>query len=267
MDTGVLSIILRHFPYPSHWTRVCSTIMFVLEIVLFLAFGTIYVLRWTLFYTWTSKHVGGDSEEIALQACPAITWLTIVIQVQLTCAESWGYGFTILAYVMWWIGLIWVMSICVILYLHLVKNPSRAVVDKWLPTAVFIPIVGTLTAGNAAGSIVNNAINNTHLGDRLAVPMIIIGFMCVGFALSLGFVMYSIYMHRLMVSGWPEPMKIPAMILTVSWFHPFSSLFDVFSDRPLWTIRKRPPSTQQRGGVSSELRSLCTWFLLDRKCS
>ena len=215
MDTGVLSIILHNFPYPSHWTRVCSTIMFVLDVVLFLVFGTIYLTRWIKFHSFTYRTVSHDSEEIALQACPAIQWLTITIQVQLTCAESWGYGFTILAFVMWWIGLVWVMSICVILYIHLVKNPSRSVVDKWLPTAVFIPIVGTLTVSNAAGSIVNNAINDTHLPDRLAVPMIIIGFVSVGFALSLGFVMYAIYMHRLMISGWPTPMKIPSMLLTV----------------------------------------------------
>jgi hypothetical protein len=46
--------------------------------------------------------------------------------------------------------------------------------------------------------------------------MIIIGFCAVGFALGLGFVVYSIYTHRLMTSGWPEPMKIPGMILTVN---------------------------------------------------
>ena len=110
MDTGVLSIILHQFPYPSHWTRVCSTILFVLNLVLFLLFITIYLLRWTVYRTSTFSHTSVDAEEIALQACPIITWLTLTIQVQLICAQSWGYGFTILAFVMWWISLLWIKT-------------------------------------------------------------------------------------------------------------------------------------------------------------
>ena len=216
MDTGVLSIILHQFPYPSHWTRVCSTIMFVTNFLLFLTFGTIYTLKWTLFRRFTFEHVRKDAEEIALQVCPAISWLTITIQIQLTCAESWGYGFTLLAFVMWWIGLVWVISMCMLLYLHLMKHPSGEEIDKWLPTAVFIPIVAIFTLGNAAGVIVNNAMNDTHLPDSLAIVLIVVGFMCVGFGIGLGLIMYTVYAHRLFTSGWPSPLKIPSMILTVS---------------------------------------------------
>lgn len=215
MDTGVLSIILHQFPYPSHWTRVCSTILFVTNIVLFLNFSTIYLLKWTRFRKITFDHVRKDCEEIALQACPAITWLTLVTQVQLTCAQSWGYGFTILAFVMWWIGLVCVLTVCVLLYLHMMKHPSGLLVDRSLPTAVFIPIVGLLTVANTAGVIINNSNNATHLPDSLAIPLILVGFICVGFAIGLGLVMYAIYSHRLFTSGWPSPLKIPAMILTV----------------------------------------------------
>ena len=215
-----MSIILRQFPYPSHWTRVCSSILFIFNIILSLVFGTIYLLRWTIFFKTTLRDVHKDTEEIALQACPAITWLTLTVQVQLTAAQSWGYGFTILAFAMWWIALLWMLFILTTLYIHLVKYPSRRQVDSWLPTAVFVPVVGLLTVVNTAGVIVNGAVNDTHLGDTLGVPIIVVGFMCVGFAVGIGLVMYSIYMHRLMVSGWPAPLKIPAMILTVSTFPP-----------------------------------------------
>lgn len=100
MDTGVLSIVFHQFAYPSHWTRVISTIMFVLNIVLSLVIGSIYSLRWTVFRRATFMRTSSDAEEIALQACPAITWLTLTIQVQLICAQSWGYGWTVLAFVM-----------------------------------------------------------------------------------------------------------------------------------------------------------------------
>ena len=111
MDTGVLSVILHQWPYPHHWLRVCSTIMFIANLCLFVFFGSIYLLRWTYFRRSTFMRTSSDAEEIALQACPAITWLTLTMQVQLTCAQSWGYGFTILAFVMWWIALVWVVTI------------------------------------------------------------------------------------------------------------------------------------------------------------
>ena len=172
MDTGVLSIILHQFPYPSHWTRVCSTIMFIFTIVLFLSFGTIYILRWTIYFKTTLRDVRKDPEEIALQACPAITWLTLTEQVQLTAAQSFGYGFTVLAFVMWWIALVWVLSILIVLYIHLVKYHSGTMVDKLLPTAVFVPVVGFLTVANAAGTIVNGAVHHTHLSVTLAIPLV-----------------------------------------------------------------------------------------------
>jgi tellurite resistance protein TehA-like permease len=215
MDTGVLSIIFHQFPYPSHWTRVISTIMFVLNIVLSLVIFTIYLLRWTLFSRDTFRLTSTDAEQLALQACPSITWITLTIQVQLTCAQAWGYGWTIASICMWWIALVWVLGICTLLYLHLIKKPSHSLVDKWLPTAVFIPIVAVFTLANAGGLIVNGAVNDTHLHPSLAVPIILVGFLLVGFGLGLAVVMYAVYMHRLMTSGFPESLKIPAMILTI----------------------------------------------------
>jgi tellurite resistance protein TehA-like permease len=214
MDTGVLGIFLHNFPFPSQWTHICSIIIFVFELVLFLLFGTVSLLRWLLFFRSTLRHLKRDSEEIALQACPAITWLMLAAQIQLICAEQWGFGFTILAYAMWWVGLVWVIFISVILYLHLIRKPHRAFVDKWLPTAIFIPLVGALTVGDVAGVMINSS-GPSQVDQTLAIPMVIVGFMCVGFALGLSCVMYAIYMHRLMVSGWPSALKIPSMILTV----------------------------------------------------
>lgn len=215
MDTGVLGLFLHNFPFPSKWTHMCSIVIFVFDLVLFLVFGAASLLRWLLFFRPTLRCLKKDSEEIALQACPAITWLTVAAQIQLICAARWGFGFMVLAYAMWWVGLVWVLLISVILYLHLIRKPHRAFVDKWLPTAIFIPLVGALTVGDVAGIMINSGSGPSQVDRTSANSMIIVGFMCVGFALGLSCVMYAIYMHRLMVSGWPSALKIPSMILTV----------------------------------------------------
>jgi hypothetical protein len=66
--------------------------MFVANTVLFLTFGAIHLLKWWLFRRFTLDEVCKNSGEIASQVCPAISWLTLVAQVQLTCAESWDFS-------------------------------------------------------------------------------------------------------------------------------------------------------------------------------
>lgn len=215
MDTGVLSIIFHQFPYSSHWTRTIASILFVMNIILFLVFGLIYIAHWSIYYKTTSTFVRAEAEEIALQACPAISWLTIATDVQLICGH-WGYGFTIVAYVMWWVAVVWVVTICILLFLHLMKYASTSVVDQLLPTAVFVPIVGIFTVANLAGIIATQTADNVHVTSGMITSLVIIGFLLVGFGGGLAIVMYAIYMHRLMTSGWPAALKIPSMILTVN---------------------------------------------------
>ncbi len=212
MDTGVLSIIMHQLPGQFSGLPVLSTVMFVLNLVLFIAISSIWLLRWILYPSETFHAVFNDTEEVALLACPTIAYFTLVGQVALTCSNSWGHGFTILAYVLWWIGVVWILLVVTMLYIHMIRKPSGQLVDRWLPTAVFVPIVGTMTAGTIGGVIINNA---DHVSAGLAVPVIIVGLMLVGFGWLLGILVYSVFFHRLLTAGWPPAEKIPGLILTV----------------------------------------------------
>ena len=212
MDTGILSIIMHQLPYQFRGLPVLSTIMFVLNLVLYIVFCAMYLARWFLYPSQTYETLVNDTEEMALLATPAMSYLTLVGQVALTCSTAWGHAFTILAYVLWWIGLAWILAVCTLLYIHMIKRPSGRLVDRWLPTAVFVPIVGIMTAATIGGLIVNYA---HDISARMAVPVIIVSFMSLGYAVVLALVIYAIYMHRLLTAGWPPPEKIPGMILTV----------------------------------------------------
>jgi len=59
MGTGITSILLYNFPYPSHWLRILGIIIFVLNLVIFamLAFGNLVrYIRFKGVFTSTLTH-------------------------------------------------------------------------------------------------------------------------------------------------------------------------------------------------------------------
>ena len=184
--------------------------MFVIDVVLYVVIGTIFAAGWILYWEETKYACFQDAEEIALLGAPVIAWFTITGQVALTCSESWGYRLTVLSYVMWWIGAAWILFICSTLYICIAK--SALTDDEHLPTAVFLPIVGIMTAATMGGLICNYG---ADLSASMAVPVIVCSYLLLGYGLFLAFAMYAAYLHRLIICGWPPANKIPGMILTI----------------------------------------------------
>jgi len=229
LDTGVLSLITHNLPWQFSGLHVISTVLFVLNIVLFLTFSAVLIARWAMYPVETYRKTFADTEEIAFLGAPVIAYFTIVAQVGITCSTAWGHSFTVLAYVLWWIGVAWILTICTMLYICLAKNQLSN--DETLPTAVFLPVVGMMTAAVVGGNIV---VYSYKMSPQMAEPVIIVSYLCLGYALLLAITMYAQYMHRLILTGWPEPAKIPGMILTVSGVLPW--LVDILTgDRlDLW---------------------------------
>lgn len=101
MDTGIISVIINLHPWRFSGQGVLSTIMFVWNLVLFVAFTLIALTHLFLY----PRHVKSESikkvEEMSYLAAPSIAYLTLVSQVALTCSTAWGYGLTVFAYVLW----------------------------------------------------------------------------------------------------------------------------------------------------------------------
>jgi tellurite resistance protein TehA-like permease len=92
-----------------------------------------------------------------------IAYFTTVAQVALACSVAWGYGFTVLAYVLWWIGMAWMIVQCSTPHISLSKE--RLTEDEHPHKAVFLPILGAMTAASIGGIICNNSV---HLSARMA---------------------------------------------------------------------------------------------------
>lgn len=101
MDTGILSIIMNLLPWQFKGLGHLATIMFVWNLMLFSAFTIISLMRLVTHASHVKSETSSSVEEMCYLAAPAIAYLTLVSQVSLTCSTAWGYGLTVLAYVLW----------------------------------------------------------------------------------------------------------------------------------------------------------------------
>ena len=224
MDTGILSIIMNLLPWQFRGLGVLATIMFVFNIVLFTVFALISLLRLAKFPRHVKMQTLTHEEELSFLGAPAIAYLTLVAQVTLTCSTAWGYGWTVFAYVLWWIGLVWTVTLCSFQVIVLAKRDIT--VDRKLSPAILLPLISVMTLGTTGGLITNYSVG---LGASMAVPVIVTGYMCIGYAFFLSLLYYAFIAHKLIAVGLPPPMKIPSLVITVGPVGQFATAIQVLS--------------------------------------
>ena len=215
MTTGTLSIILHENPYNGSWMRILSTVMFVFNILLFSLFTAITITRWIL-YPHSANAQSNNVEEVGFYSCLPIAALTIIAQIALTPSQAnWngtGHVFTLLAYVLWWIAVVWMVFTTLGVLIFLTKQCG--ITDETMPSAPLLSNVGLASVGVVGATICNHANN---VSSQLAIPIIIVGYMFVGLAVFLGLMMHALYLNKLMATGWPVPRKITSLFMLVSW--------------------------------------------------
>lgn len=210
MDTGIISIIMKLNPYRFHGLNVLATIMFVWNLILFTLLSVLGLARLGFFTTHVRTKMSSTLDELCYNGAPAIAYFTLVAHVSLTCSEAWGYGFTILAYVLWWSGVVWSVTMCSATVVMLSKR--RITSDREISPVVFIPLIAVMTAGTTGGIMVNYS---SGITPRLAVPVIIVSFLCLGYAFFLAQMLYSIYLHRLLTEGPAMGPLMASLVVTV----------------------------------------------------
>lgn len=224
MDTGIISIIMHILPWQFRGLGIISTIMFVFNLVIFVTFAILALVRLFTF----PKHVKTETinvlEELSYLGAPAIAYLTLVAQVSLTCSEAWGFRLTVLAYVLWWIGLVWTVTLCSASVIILAKRSITN--DRELSPAIFLPLISVMTLGTTGGIVVNYSVG---MSARLAIPIIIVSYMCIGYAFFLSLLYYAIYAHRLIAVGPPMKAKLPSLVVTIGPLGQFATAIQVVS--------------------------------------
>ncbi|KAJ9612894.1 hypothetical protein H2200_002835 [Cladophialophora chaetospira] len=212
MNSGIIAIIAHQLPYQFDGLGQIAAVFWMIDLVLFILFSILMFLKLAMFRKQAYRELVNDVQQLGLLACWPIAWLTIVAFVSLSVSEAhWGgHAFTLVAYVMWWVGAAWIITTTCFVMITLIRRHSVSDVD--LVPMVLIPPVGVATLATVGGlfSIYSHAIS-----ARLAVPVIIASFFSVGIGLFFATFLYTLLLHRLLVKGFPPPELAASMFLFV----------------------------------------------------
>jgi len=218
MNAGIISILLHQLPYQFKGLGVLSTIAFLVDFVFFICFSVVFLARFATFRKQAFTEITADLEDLSFLCCWPIAWLTISALVSLIVSTAgWGgHAFTIVAYVMWWFGVGWMLLTFFFVLITMVRT-QKASPDSGggLPPLVFVPVMGIATIATTGGLIADYS---TGISARLAVPIIIFGYMMIGLAVFMFTFLAVLVLHRLLSQGWPAPEKTAAMF---TWAGPF----------------------------------------------
>ena len=98
------------------------------------------------------------------------------------------------------------VDVCIFLF------RANLIDDRSMTLSPFLPALGVATAALVGGQIVTYAYD---ISPRLAVPVIIVAYLLAGPLIWPFIILYGVFFHRLMASGWPEPAKRPALMMLV----------------------------------------------------
>ena len=212
MNAGILGELLHQLPYQFWGLQVISTIFFVLDLVMYVAFSAIYILHFAMYRRQAFDELVDNVPELCLFPCWSIAWMTLVSFVTLTVTNaSWGgYAFTILACVMWWMSTAWIFGLLVFAFTVLIQR--HTILDRQLPTLIILPTVGVSTLAAIGGLVACFA---HGISADLAVPIILMSTCAVGAGIFLGLILYTYLFHQLLAKGWPAPPQTATIFILV----------------------------------------------------
>jgi hypothetical protein len=219
MNTGLLGTLLHQFPYKFHGSSTISTCFWVLNVTLFTLFTIVQIIRHILFPKAALRQTCATMDELCFWGCAPIAFVTIVAQTALngSTTSSWSenaqHGFTILAFVLWWIDVAVMLTVAYIAYYLIAKRRMAAQLP--IPSFIFLPAVGTTTVGLVGGIIANYSYNAS---PRLAVPVIMVSYLLEGFGWWLAVLIYPVFLGELWSKGLPPPFKLPTLMMLVGHF-------------------------------------------------
>ena len=114
INTGILGILMRLLPYQFNGLSVLSTIMYLFNLVLFVIICIMTILRWILYPKAAQQKTAASIDEISFHAAAPIGFQTLTSLTGIIVSNAYwgGHAWSLVAYVMWWFGMIWILTTC-----------------------------------------------------------------------------------------------------------------------------------------------------------
>lgn len=111
MGTGITSILLHQLPYQFNGLQYIGTVIFVLNIVLFVLITIFTILRYILYPETAQLMLTHSTQSLFLGAAP-MGLATIVNMVVFVAVPAYGQWAVTVAWVLWWIDVVLSVLIC-----------------------------------------------------------------------------------------------------------------------------------------------------------
>ncbi|WPH02542.1 Hypothetical protein R9X50_00540700 [Acrodontium crateriforme] len=210
MGTGITSILLHNLPYNGRWLQYISYVLFALNVLLFLSFLSISIVRYTLWPKIWTLMIRHPAQSLFLGTFP-MGLATIINMIVFVCVPAWGGNTWKLAWGLWWIDA--VISVATCWYLPFIVMSVHNARLEMMTAAWLLPIVAPIVA-SATGGIVAGVIPDPHK----ALITLIVSYVLWGTALPLAMCVLVIYFLRLTTC------QLPPAAAVVSTFLPLGPL-------------------------------------------
>lgn len=111
MGTGITSILLHNLPYNGRWLQYISYILFALNVLLFVVFLAISILRYCLYPKIWFSMIRHPAQCLFIGTFP-MGLATIINMIVFVCVPSWQGSWWKVAWALWWIDAAISVSSC-----------------------------------------------------------------------------------------------------------------------------------------------------------
>ncbi|KAK8931915.1 putative C4-dicarboxylate transporter [Metarhizium anisopliae] len=206
MGTGIVSILLHNLPYNGQWLRFISYIFFGLNILLFVAFSCISLVRYIAYPGIWRAMISHPGQSLFL-GCFPMGFATIINMMIFSCAQ-WGDWLVYLAWAFWWIDVLLSMATAITMPFIVMHRHKPGLNNT--TAALLLPIVPTVVAAATGGIVAEALPNHQHAFTTLIASYILWG---IGECLSA--CVLALYFHRLTIHSLPPKEVIVSVFLPV----------------------------------------------------
>jgi tellurite resistance protein TehA-like permease len=209
MGCGIASILLHHFPYPATWLQYLGTIVFVLNVVVFVLLLLATIARY-LFFSGVWSVVTKHNVAGLFWGTFPMGFVTIVTMICYVCVPAWGKRWAYIALGFWWLDI--VVAVTVSLGMTFVMFTRQRQTVQTLAPQWLLPIVSCVVA-SASGGIVAQTL--MPFNANLARGTLVASYCVWGCGLPLAMMVIALLIFRFATGGAPRGQSLAAVFLPV----------------------------------------------------